>query len=178
MSYHYTLKDILHKFTLVTTNRVCWQKAPSSLQIGYRFAYTGITGLVSSSDHLLCSSKDSIKPPSLNVAFFWEPSVLADKPEYLAAVSYGMQFQIKTSLVCAGCVTITLQFEAPIYPKLKQQGVLETQKCSSISGHLWGRCANLLSQLYQNQTHLPVVLLIINPFPDLTAGSSHIACLV
>lgn len=46
--------------------------------------------------------------------------MLAEKPEYLAAVSFGMQFQMKTSLVCAACVTITLQSEAPIYPKLNE----------------------------------------------------------
>lgn len=180
MSYCYTLKDILHKFRLVATNSVCRQKATSSLQLGYRFACIGITVLVLSSDHLLCSSKDGTKCPSQNVVFFCEPSMLAEKPEYLAAVSFGMQFQMKTSLVCAACVTITLQSEAPIYPKLKQQWILETQKWSSISGHLWGRCATLFSQLYQNQfqTHLPVVLLLINPFPDPTTGSSHIACLV
>lgn len=79
------------------------------------------------------------------LVFFCEPNVLTDKSEYLAAVSYGMQFQIRTSLVCAACVTITLQSEAPIYPKLKQQRIPETQKWSCISGHLWGRGATLFS---------------------------------
>lgn len=70
MSCCYSLKAVLCKFRLVIINNVCWQKGISSLQLGYSFgAYTGITGLVLSSDHLLCPSKDGRKPPSQNAGF-------------------------------------------------------------------------------------------------------------